>query len=290
MRARSITVRCLAVLAAAAFLASTLGVASAMATDNKLVVHAGPYTIEAVATSTASPSLVTAESSVNTPAVGAWVQYIGDAIDRPVINMRVNLNKSKKRVEFTSRIGYKLDRTAAYNMIMAEVTAHMATGTGYNELTLPTSVIQPKNLKSKVILERLTIGKGSKSHGYGYLYGTNGKLEKTFRTAIGMPAYPTPTGTFRIGRKVRMPTWTNPGGRWGVGLPKFVGPGPSNPLGTRALYVYNGKRDTGVRFHGTSHVNSIGRAQSHGCLRMKRADVENLYNRVPVGTTVYIIK
>lgn len=294
MKARSITVRGLAILAAAAFLALTLGVASAMAvtTNNKLVVHAGPYQYEYAATSTVTPSLVTAESSVNTAAVSAWVQYIGNTIDRSAINMRVNLNKSKKRVEFTSRIGYKLNRAAAYNMVMAEVTAHMATGIGYNVLTLPTSVYLPKNLGSKVILERLTIGKGAKSHGYGYLYGTNGKLEKAFRTAIGMPKYPTPTGTFRIGRKVKMPTWTNPGGRWGIGMPAHIGPGVNNPLGTRAMYVYSGKRDTGVRLHGVpaSENSSIGRAASHGCLRMKRAAVEDLFKRVPVGTTVYIIK
>ena len=89
-----------------------------------------------------------------------------------------------------------------------------------------------------------------------------------------------------------MPRWTNPGGRWGIGMPPSIGPGPNNPLGTRALYVYKGKRDTGVRMHGVppSENSSIGHAKSHGCLRMVRKDVENFFPRVTVGTIVYIIK
>jgi lipoprotein-anchoring transpeptidase ErfK/SrfK len=54
--------------------------------------------------------------------------------------------------------------------------------------------------------------------------------------------------------------------------------------------VYDGKKDTGVRFHGTQARSSIGTAASHGCLRMKREAVEALFPLVPVGTVVYIIK
>ncbi len=113
---------------------------------------------------------------------------------------------------------------------------------------------------------------------------------KTYRCAIGMPGYPTPRGTFVIKRKVKMPSWTNPGGAWGRGMPSYIGPGPSNPLGTRALYLYRGNSDTGIRFHGTTKTSSIGQAASHGCMRMKRKDVERFYKQVPVGTTVYIVK
>ena len=79
-------------------------------------------------------------------------------------------------------------------------------------------------------------------------------------------------------------------------MPAYIGSGPNNPLGTRAMYVYKGAKggnsDTGVRFHGvpSSENSSIGHAASHGCLRMHRKDVENFFPRVTVGTIVYIIK
>jgi lipoprotein-anchoring transpeptidase ErfK/SrfK len=105
-----------------------------------------------------------------------------------------------------------------------------------------------------------------------------------------MPRYPTPTGTFVIARKVKNPSWTNPGGAWGRGMPRYIKPGPRNPLGTRALYLYRSGHDTGIRFHGTSNTGSIGHAASHGCMRMKRKDVEKFFTQVPVGTTVFVVK
>ena len=69
-------------------------------------------------------------------------------------------------------------------------------------------------------------------------------------------------------------------------MPETIGPGPGNPLGTRALYL----SAPGIRFHGIpSGENwSIGQAASHGCMRMHRWDVEDFYPRVPVDTPVYI--
>jgi lipoprotein-anchoring transpeptidase ErfK/SrfK len=69
-------------------------------------------------------------------------------------------------------------------------------------------------------------------------------------------------------------------------MPSVIGPGPNNPLGTRALYL----NASGIRIHGTPNWRSIGHRASHGCLRMRRRDVENLYPRVPVGTAVWITK
>jgi lipoprotein-anchoring transpeptidase ErfK/SrfK len=203
--------------------------------------------------------------------------------------MTAKLNKSKKRIDFSSRTGYKVNQPATVAAIITELNAHMATG-DYNIVTAPTTVTKPKNLKTKYILERKTIGKGSSSHGYGYLYNYDGKLQKSFRTAIGMSAYPTPTGQFRVGRKVKMPTWNNPHVGWSAGMPDSM-QGVNSPLGTRAIYIYDGNKDTGVRFHGvpSSENSTIGHAASHGCMRMKRKDVEALYPLVPVGTIVFII-
>jgi len=70
----------------------------------------------------------------------------------------------------------------------------------------------------------------------------------------------------------------------------YVEPGgPGNPLGARALYLFQNNRDTFFRIHGTTQPNSIGRSVSNGCIRMINDHVIDLYNRVPVGTKVTVV-
>jgi lipoprotein-anchoring transpeptidase ErfK/SrfK len=64
--------------------------------------------------------------------------------------------------------------------------------------------------------------------------------------------------------------------------------GPANPLGARALYLFEGNRDTLYRIHGTNEEEKIGRAVSSGCIRMRNIDVVDLYNRVPLGAKVIV--
>jgi lipoprotein-anchoring transpeptidase ErfK/SrfK len=71
----------------------------------------------------------------------------------------------------------------------------------------------------------------------------------------------------------------------GVGVPG----GPSNPLGARALYLWQGKKDTLYRIHGTLEPWTIGQSVSSGCIRMINQDVIDLYNRTPVGTQVVVL-
>ena len=68
-------------------------------------------------------------------------------------------------------------------------------------------------------------------------------------------------------------------------LPRWVGGGPGNPLGARALYLGN----TDYRIHGTNDPTSIGKHMSSGCIRMLNADVIDLYNRVAIGTKVIVL-
>ncbi len=65
--------------------------------------------------------------------------------------------------------------------------------------------------------------------------------------------------------------------------------GKGNPLGARALYLFEGGKDTLYRIHGTNEPASIGKAMSSGCIRMMNDDVIDLYNRVPVGTPVVVL-
>ena len=111
----------------------------------------------------------------------------------------------------------------------------------------------------------------------------HGKVVDTYSIATGQPAYPTPTGVFEITEKRYMPTWINPDPTgWGKSMPESIGPGPSNPLGTRALNW----SASGIRFHGTLDTGSLGTQASHGCVRLAMADVEHLYEKVDVGTPI----
>ncbi|MGI8684265.1 MAG: L,D-transpeptidase family protein, partial [Acidimicrobiales bacterium] len=102
----------------------------------------------------------------------------------------------------------------------------------------------------------------------------NGNLVKTYSVATGTSKFPTPKGNFSVVLKRRNPTWVNPDpGGWGRSLPARIGPGPRNPLGTRAMNL----DAPGIRIHGTSNVSSLGHSASHGCIRMAMSDVEELF-------------
>ncbi|MGH2635270.1 MAG: L,D-transpeptidase family protein [Actinomycetota bacterium] len=111
------------------------------------------------------------------------------------------------------------------------------------------------------------------------------QVVREFRVATGTAQYPTPVGSFEIVDKKENPTWYNPApDGWGADLPASIGPGPGNPLGTRAMYL----NAPGIRIHGTWDSSSIGTAASHGCIRMHVEDSEELYPLVPVGTRVLV--
>jgi lipoprotein-anchoring transpeptidase ErfK/SrfK len=98
-------------------------------------------------------------------------------------------------------------------------------------------------------------------------------------------------GVAEIGRKAFWPGWTPPPEMLARqrGLPVHMDGGMENPLGARALYLFQGKKDTLFRIHGTNEPNSIGKAVSSGCIRMMDADVIDLYGRVAKGTPVVVL-
>ena len=118
-----------------------------------------------------------------------------------------------------------------------------------------------------------------------YLY-QDGKITHDYTVAVGQSAYPTPTGLYEVTLKRYMPTWVNPDPEgWGASMPDMIPPGPGNPLGLRALNW----DASGIRFHGTSDIGSLGTAASHGCVRLSNDDVIELYDLVDVGTPIVSI-
>ncbi len=102
----------------------------------------------------------------------------------------------------------------------------------------------------------------------------NGKVIRVFDTAVGAAKSPSPVGDFTIVTRIPNPTYYAPG--------KVTRPGKSNPLGTRWL----GLTVKGYGIHGTNVPGSIGKAASHGCIRMRNTDVEELFELVSVGDKV----
>ena len=105
----------------------------------------------------------------------------------------------------------------------------------------------------------------------------DGAVKKVYPVAVGKPSTPSPVGTFTVERRVMNPTYSHNG--------KVVAPGPNNPVGSRWM----GLSIRGYGIHGTNEPHSIGKAASHGCIRMAKSDLEELYPMVQVGDMVELV-
>jgi L,D-transpeptidase catalytic domain len=105
----------------------------------------------------------------------------------------------------------------------------------------------------------------------------DGRVIHVYRVAVGKPSTPSPVGTFTIRHRVADPTYYHRG--------KVIPPGPGNPVGDRWMSL----SIPGYGIHGTNEPHSIGKAASHGCIRLGRRDIEDLFNRVRVGDKVVFI-
>jgi len=104
----------------------------------------------------------------------------------------------------------------------------------------------------------------------------NGQVKKIYSVAVGKESTPSPAGTFKIVNRLTNPTYYHPG--------MVVGPGADNPIGTRWI----GLNQKGYGIHGTNAPHSIGKAASHGCIRMSRKDLEEFFQMVRPGDVVEI--
>jgi lipoprotein-anchoring transpeptidase ErfK/SrfK len=127
---------------------------------------------------------------------------------------------------------------------------------------------------------------------YLYLVGTDGRAMR-YGIEIGREGFGW-SGVANIARKAEWPTWTPPAEMvardartrpFANGMPG----GPDNPLGARALYLYQNGRDTLYRIHGGARPTTLGKATSSGCIRLLDHDVVDLYSRVPTGTRTVVL-
>ncbi|NTU72134.1 MAG: L,D-transpeptidase family protein [Coriobacteriia bacterium] len=218
--------------------------------------------------------------SVDASAIASWVTETAAQVDRKP------KNASRKIVDYKFKIkksvpGARLDQAATAATITAALSADAALNSDTRIVSLPIKPIKAKihekDFKTAIIVSlsqcKIRLYKGD-------------KLVKTYLCAPGRAAFPTPTGDFKIMRKLRYAPWINPGSDWAKSMPAVIPAGPSNPMGVTKI----GINYPGIYMHGIppGEFGSIGTHASHGCMRMMPSTVLDLYGRVKVGDPVYI--
>lgn len=107
---------------------------------------------------------------------------------------------------------------------------------------------------------------------------------KSYPVAVGREGWGTPVGNFRVRTMIEKPTWINP--FTGKAIP---GGDPENPLGNYWIGFWTNGKDW-VGFHGTPNPDSVGKAASHGCIRMYNDDVKELFHQISLGTPVSVVQ
>jgi lipoprotein-anchoring transpeptidase ErfK/SrfK len=211
--------------------------------------------------------------SVRGAAVRRLVASLAKRYDREPVDAKLFLRSLKPFI--TDGVpGKALDRKGALATILRALRENRRTG-----IVLPykdvRQEISRKNFGPVIVIHR----------GSNHLYLYKGmKPWRVFTVATGQAVYPTPLGRFQIVVKWRDPWWYPPNSPWAKGAHP-IPPGPGNPLGTRWM----GLSAPGVGIHGTPDPASLGYSASHGCIRMYIPYAEWLFERVDIGTPVYIV-
>jgi L,D-transpeptidase catalytic domain/Putative peptidoglycan binding domain len=211
-------------------------------------------------------------------AVTRAIHELQKRIDRPARN--ATLVPSFDRVRVTeARRGVAV----AAARLRREIAHVLSSRTAPRLLAVP--ILHPGPHVTAAVLRRqypsfITIDRGRFTlRVYSHL-----RLVRSYPIAVGQAGLQTPAGIYHIQNKVVNPSWQVPFSSWTGSLAgKLIPPGPDDPLKARWLGIFNG-----AGIHGTDETWSIGHAVSHGCVRMTIPDVIDLYDRVSVGTPVYI--
>ena len=217
--------------------------------------------------------LVPLEVALPAARVRALLQSLAKEVETDPRDARLVL-KGLRPVVIEAKPGIELDQAAAEKVIALALRTHSR-----DDVVLPLSD-RPAKVQGDAFSQAIVIERGSnRLH-----FWVDQKLKRSFRVATGQAQYPSPLGRFTVINMQRHPWWYPPASSWAEGL-EPVPPGPSNPLGTRWM----GISSPNVGIHGTPNAASIGYSASHGCIRMLIPEVEWLFERVEMGTTVFIV-
>ena len=205
--------------------------------------------------------------------VRGFVESVAGAVDRAPVSSKLVLRGAT--VQATRSVdGRRLQRIASARSIRVALKTNIR-----RPIAMQFDAVKPK-LGEKSLGAAVVILRGSNR----LRYYSSAKLIRTFGVATGEARYPTPLGSYEIVTLQRNPWWYPPPSDWAADADP-VPPGPGNPLGTRWM----GISAPYVGIHGTPDAASIGYSASHGCIRMRISEAEWLFQRVKVGTPVFIV-
>jgi lipoprotein-anchoring transpeptidase ErfK/SrfK len=211
-------------------------------------------------------------------AVNRFVRHVAAEINREPRNADVDASGDSLEV-----VAGEYGRKLRDNKLTEDLNAAVLKGTAPHTIVAVVHATKPEVTKKEVAAEYpsyLTLDRST----FTLRLWENLKLAKTYTVAVGMEGLETPEGLYAIQEKEENPTWHVPDSDWAGSLAgTTVPPGPSNPIKARWMAIYEG-----AGIHGTEETYSLGSAASHGCVRMAIPDVEELYDRVEVGTPIFI--
>ncbi len=221
---------------------------------------------------------VSAEVTYSEPAINRFVRRVAAEVDREPQNATV-----EPAGDTLQLVAAENGRKLRDNLLTDQLNAAVLNANADHTIAARTHSVKPEVTKGEVASEfptYLTLDRST----YTLRFWKDLKLAKSYTVAVGQEGLETPEGLYHIQDKQMEPTWHVPESDWAGSLAgQDIPPGPSNPLKARWMGIYEG-----AGIHGTEETSSLGTAASHGCVRMSIEDVIDLYDRVEVGTPIYI--
>ncbi|MGN6187390.1 MAG: L,D-transpeptidase family protein [Conexibacter sp.] len=211
-------------------------------------------------------------------AVAHFIAQVGDGFDRPARDASIDFAPTSLE-PVRAQDGITVERRPLRRAIVRALTSPEAPHT----VAVQARTVKPKVTTAQLASKYPTVITVDRSN-FRLRLWKDLKLVKTYTIAVGRAGLETPAGVYTINDKQVNPSWHVPNSAWAGDLAgKVIPPGPQDPIKARWMGIY-----AGAGIHGTDDVGSLGSAASHGCIRMAIPDVIDLYDRVPMGTTVYI--
>ncbi len=211
-------------------------------------------------------------------AINSFVRHVADEVDREAQN--ADVDPSADSLSLTpARYGRKLRD----NLLTRQLRDAVLNADADQTIVARTHPLKPKITASEVAAEYpsyLTLDRAT----FTLRLWEHLKLAKSYTVAVGQEGLETPEGLYAIQEKEENPSWHVPDSAWAGSLAgQVIPPGPEDPIKARWMGIFEG-----AGIHGTDETWSLGSAASHGCIRMSIPDVEELYDRVEVGTPIFI--
>jgi lipoprotein-anchoring transpeptidase ErfK/SrfK len=218
------------------------------------------------------------EVTYSQPAINRFVRRIASKIDRDPQDASVSPSGASLNV-----VPAQAGRKVRDNLLTTQLNRAAVADTGPRTIRALVHSTKPEVSTDEVASEYPTFLTLDRA-GFTLRYWQNLKLVESYTVAVGQVGLETPAGLYHIQDKQVDPVWNVPNSAWAGSLAgQSIPPGPSNPLKARWMGIFDG-----AGIHGTEDTWSLGTAASHGCVRMAVPDVIELYDRVEVGTPIYI--